>query len=188
MHPVIPPYSHTHTQANTLSLTTYIHHMPTHPSQPLIETLPHPSTEYTNTPNLHPAPNPPPVHPPQMHPIAEINDSPIRSPSLSHSTAMYQPTELSGMSHPLHPNTPNHTLDPTRSPTHNTPLPVTDTPSQNAQLSSLIQIVPTFEYLIPHWTPLLMNSCKSIEDTPATGPTTPPNTSTTILSPTHSSP
>ena len=126
MHPVIPPYPHT--QANTLSLTTYIHHMPTHPSQPLIETLPHPSTEYINTPNLHPAPNPPPVHPPQTHPIAEINDSPIRSSSLPPSTATFQPTELTGMSLPLHSNAPNHTLNPTRSPTHNTP-PLLRTPS-----------------------------------------------------------
>ena len=40
-----------------------------------------------------------------------------------------------------------------------------DTPSSHTQLSSLVQIIPTFEYLIPHWSPLIMNSCKSMEDT-----------------------
>jgi hypothetical protein len=28
-----------------------------------------------------------------------------------------------------------------------------------------VQIVPTFDYLIPYWKPILMNTCKSLEDT-----------------------
>jgi hypothetical protein len=28
-----------------------------------------------------------------------------------------------------------------------------------------VQIVPTFDYLIPYWTPILMNTCKFLEDT-----------------------
>ena len=40
-----------------------------------------------------------------------------------------------------------------------------DTPSSHTQLSSPVQIIPTFDYLIPHWSPLILNSCKSMEDT-----------------------
>ena len=64
-----------------------------------------------------------------------------------------QSTEPTGMSPPFHSNTPNHTLNSTSHPTSNTPSPLTDTPSPPTQLSTLVQTIPTFEYLIQHWSP-----------------------------------
>jgi hypothetical protein len=79
---------------------------------------------------------------------------------------MYQHNELPGMLLSHYSNTSTPTIDPNHPLPHTTlPSAITDTLSQHIHLSSLVQIVPTFEYLIPHWTPILMNSCKSIEDT-----------------------
>ena len=79
--------------------------------------------------------------------------------------ALPQSTVPTGMSPPLHSTTTTYPPNPTNHPTSNTPLPLMDTPSSHTQLSSLVQIIPTFDYLIPHWSPLILNSCKSMEDT-----------------------
>ena len=132
-HPVIPP--HPHPLTNTPLLSAPIPHMPTHPPQSLTDNLPL-STEHTNIPHRYPTSNPPTVHSPQMQPIAELNDSPIRSSSPPPSTAPSQSTEPTGMSPPFHsthpltlstqPVIPHPTLPPllrTPHPPHTTLIP-----------------------------------------------------------------